>query len=253
MTHDLSSVSLDRGKPLPGQIYQVLRHRIVTGKIEPGAIIDEKLIAAQLHISRTPVREAVKKLSDENLVDVAAQSGTRAARIERHEVEQAFLIRRALEMESAAQAAMRMSPQHSEALLGIIDGQARAVELRKFSFALSRDDDFHRYISSMSDMPRVWRAIEISKAQIDRCRYMMLPRDGEAAATIEQHRAIVRALNSGDPEASRLAMKAHLDSAYANTVRAMDAGSIPVSGAPSLVGAIAGRRQAVPQPAVPDR
>ncbi len=58
---------------------------ILTGTIKPGQTIDEKDIAARLSVSRTPVREAVKKLSDEHLVEVIAQSATRAARIDRDE------------------------------------------------------------------------------------------------------------------------------------------------------------------------
>ena len=59
------------------QIYPLVRRMILTGTIKPGEVIDEKDIAAQLKVSRTPVREAVKKLSDENLVEVIAQSPSR--------------------------------------------------------------------------------------------------------------------------------------------------------------------------------
>ena len=83
----------------------MVKRLILTGAIRPGEVIDEKAIAAQLNVSRTPVREAVKRLSDEHLVDVVAQSATRAARMDRNDIGQSFLIRRALEMESAAQAA----------------------------------------------------------------------------------------------------------------------------------------------------
>ena len=100
---------LDRSRPMRDQIYPLVRRMILTGAIKPGEVIDEKAIAAQLNVSRTPVREAVKKLSDENLVEVVAQSGTRAARIARDEIAEAFLIRRALESESAAQAATRIT------------------------------------------------------------------------------------------------------------------------------------------------
>ncbi|MFO1033241.1 MAG: GntR family transcriptional regulator [Hyphomicrobiales bacterium] len=67
------------------QIYDLLRAEIVTGTIPPGGVIDEKNIASALKVSRTPVREAVKKLSDEHLVEVVAQSGTRAAPLDREE------------------------------------------------------------------------------------------------------------------------------------------------------------------------
>ena len=74
----------------------------------------------------------------------------------------------------------------------------------------------------ISNLPRLWKTIEISKAQIDRCRHMMLPRAGQAEATLEQHREIIRALNSGDPEQAAAAMRAHLDSAYRSTVAVLD-------------------------------
>lgn len=218
----LSSARLDRRLPLGEQVYSLLRGMIVTGRISPGDTIDDKEISARLAISRTPVREAIKRLSDEHLVDVVAQSGTRASRIDRHELQQAFLIRRALEMESAAQAAPRMRQAHSESLSDLLLVHSRAIEAKDYVKAIVTDDRFHRAIAEISDMPRLWRAVEISKAQLDRCRHKMLPRAGEGEATLEQHREIIRALNSKDPEKARSAMAQHLERAFANTVKVLD-------------------------------
>jgi DNA-binding GntR family transcriptional regulator len=222
MSYDLSAVRLDRSRPLREQIYPMVRSLLLTGAIKPGEVIDEKAIAAQLHVSRTPVREAVKRLSDEHLIDVVAQSATRAARIDAKEIEESFLIRRALEMESAAQAAAHMSQDHADKLHDILMMHARAVERKHFIEAIARDDEFHRYISEISDLPRLWSTIEISKAQLDRCRHLMLPRAGEAERTLEQHREIIRALNSRDPAKASAAMKAHLDAAYRSTVAVLE-------------------------------
>ncbi|WP_421696382.1 GntR family transcriptional regulator [Aestuariivirga sp.] len=222
MALDLSTYRLDRSRPLRDQIYPVVRGLILTGVIKPGEVIDEKAIAAQLHVSRTPVREAVKRLSDEHLVDVVAQSATRAARMDRHEIEESFLIRRALEMESAAQAATRMGQEHADLLHDILSRHERAVERRHFIEAIAQDDAFHHAISDISNLPRLWGTIEISKAQLDRCRHLMLPRAGQAEATLEQHREIIRALNSHDPAKAAAAMKAHLDAAYRSTVAVLD-------------------------------
>jgi DNA-binding GntR family transcriptional regulator len=204
------------------QIYPLVRRMILTGVIKPGDVIDEKAIAAQLNVSRTPVREAVKKLSDENLVEVVAQSGTRAARIDRDEIAEAFLIRRALESESATQAATRMTQSHVDRLDDILMLHARALERKKYVEAIERDDDFHRYIAEISNLPRLWRAIEISKAQLDRCRHLMLPREGEAEATLKHHRAIINALKSGDSRAAATAMRDHLETAYRSTTEVLD-------------------------------
>jgi GntR family transcriptional regulator, rspAB operon transcriptional repressor len=230
MNRLLEPTRLNRKLPMRDQIYVMVRQLIITGSISPGEVIDEKMIASRLGISRTPVREAVKKLTDEHLVDVVAQSATRAARIDRHEVEQAFLIRRALEMESAAQAASRMTKKHTEALMKILAAHARAISRRRIGDAIRQDDNFHRFIAEISNLPRLWRAIEISKGQLDRCRHLMLPRKGEGDATLAQHRAVVRALESRNPERARAAMAKHLEAAYGSAVKAMDAGEIEVAG-----------------------
>jgi DNA-binding GntR family transcriptional regulator len=212
-------------RSLRDHVYAMLRQRIVTGEIQPGAAIDDKEIASQLGISRTPVREAVKKLSDEHLVDVVAQSGTRVSRIDRHEVHQAYIIRRALEMESAASAATHMAPVHKEALDQILTNHTRAIEQKNYAEAIVIDDGFHRYIAGISNLSRLWNTVEISKAELDRCRHKLLPRAGEGEATLKQHRDIIQALASKEPEAARLAMARHLDAAYGNTVKMLEAES----------------------------
>lgn len=222
MSYDLSFLRLDRSRPLREQIYPAVRTLLLTGVIKPGEVIDEKAIAAQLNVSRTPVREAVKRLSDEHLVDVIAQSATRATRIDAREIEESFLIRRALEMESAAQAAQHMTQAHADRLADILALHARAVERRQYVEAIARDDAFHRAITEISNLPRLWSTIDISKAQLDRCRHLMVPRAGQADATLEQHREIIRGLNSRDPAKAAAAMKAHLDAAYRSTVAVLE-------------------------------
>lgn len=222
MSFDLTPRRLDRSRPLRDQIYPLLRELILTGAIKPGEVIDEKAIALQLNVSRTPVREAVKRLSDEHLVDVVAQSATRAARMDRDAIQESFLIRRALEMESAAQAAIHMDQEHADRLHEILGRHERAVERRQFAEAIAHDDAFHRAITEISNLPRLWETIEISKAQLDRCRHLMVPRAGQAEATLEQHREIIRGLNSHDPAKAAAAMKAHLDAAYRSTVAVLD-------------------------------
>lgn len=229
MSLDLSNIRLDRRLSLREQIYSIVRTLILTGAIKPGQTIDEKEIAARLSVSRTPVREAVKKLSDEHLVEVIAQSATRAARINREEIFESYLIRRALEVESASQAATRMTQAHADRLGDIMHDHARALERLRYVEAINADDEFHAYIAMISNLPRLWKTIEISKAQIDRCRHMTLPRAGQGEATLDQHREIVRALNSGDSKRAGDAMRAHLDTAYRSAVAVLDGQSVAES------------------------
>lgn len=155
-----------------------------------------------------------------------AQSGTRAARINRAEIHESYLIRRALEIESASQAAGNIRQEHADKLADILDRHSRALERRQYVDAINADDEFHAQIAMISNLPRLWKTIEISKAQIDRCRHMMLPRAGQAEATLEQHREIMRALNSHDPERAAAAMRSHLDSAYRSAAAVLDAAQV---------------------------
>lgn len=216
---DIALQRIDRSRPLRDQIYAIIRRMILTSEFAPNSILDEKAIASKLGVSRTPVREAVKKLSDENLVEVKAQSATIVASIDPKQIREAFLIRRALEVESIGFAAGLMTARHAERLEELHLLHARAIQSKRYVDAISWDDAFHRYISEISDLPRLWKAIEISKAQLDRCRHLTVPRPGQAQATLEQHKNIIKALAQKDQNLSRRMMSEHLEKAYEGIVR----------------------------------
>lgn len=218
----LAGIRLERSRPMREQIYGILRQEIVTGRLRPGQALDEKAIAATLAVSRTPVHEAVKKLADEGLVEVRAQSGTTVAPMDPRKVAEAHIIRRALEIESAALAALRIDEAGLARLADIHMLHEAAIERQRYAEAIGQDDAFHRTICEISGLPMLWRAIEISKAQLDRCRHMMLPREGRAEATLAEHRAIAGALAARDAEAARCAMREHLERSYDDTIRHFD-------------------------------
>ena len=212
----------DRSRPLGPQIYALLRRAIVRGELEPGEPIDERRVAARLGVSRTPVREAVRRLVDERLVVVVAQSSTRAAPLDPALIEESRLIRRALEIESAAEAAPRMDASHAARLRRCLAEQSACVRDGRFADAIDADDRFHHAIASVSGLERLWRTIEIEKAHVDRCRHRMLPQPGEAEATLAQHGRIIDALLGRDPGAAREAMRAHLDTAWRGARRMLE-------------------------------
>lgn len=211
----------DRRRPLGPQIYTLLRRAIVRGELAPEEVVDERRIAAELGVSRTPVREAVRRLADERFVDVVAQSSTRVAPLDPVLLEESRLIRRTLEIESAAQAAPRMTARHVATLREALREQRACIEDGRFGDAIEADDAFHHAIASVSGLERLWRTIELEKAHVDRCRHRMLPRPGEAETTLAHHRRLIDALRSGDPERAREAMAAHLDTAWDRTRQAL--------------------------------
>lgn len=211
---DLSDVRLVRATPMREQIYLILRSLILTARLQPGEVVDEKAIAAKLGVSRTPVHEAVMRLSHEGLVDVRAQSRTLVSKIYRSQIHEAFLIRRALETECVAEAASRMTAAARNTLEDLLMLHRAAIDRRSFAEALRLDDAFHHAISEIAELPSLWHAIEVSKAPLDRCRYLIMPLPGKAAATLEQHHAVIEALASRSRGAARRAMKSHLEQSY---------------------------------------
>jgi DNA-binding GntR family transcriptional regulator len=227
----MADVRLDRAAPLREQIYQLIRRMIVTGLLRPGDTIHEMTIADRLDLSRTPVREAIKRISDEGLVEVRAQSGTFVAPITAREVEEAYLIRTALELESVRRAATAFAEEHRRRLEAVTAAHRAALDRGDYAEAIARDDDFHRAIAEINGLHRLWRAVDLSKAQMDRCRYLSLPQPGHADATIRQHEAIVEALAANDAEAAHAAMKHHLDTSLGNSLSVL--GQVDFGTAPS--------------------
>lgn len=219
----LGGATLNRAIPLRDQVYSLVRKAIVTGKLAPGAPINEIEIAGRLGISRTPVREAVKKVSDEGLIEVFAQHGTFVADIRREQVEEAYIIRIALELESIRRAAGNISASQIQDLEDIVNAHETAVKRSRYDEAIARDDDFHRYIAEVNGLHMLWKVVDVSKAQMDRCRLLSLPSPGAGQETIAQHRAILAALERRDQKGSMQALKNHLETSHRNTLAYLDA------------------------------
>ena len=215
---------VNRNAPLRDQIYELVRMRIIIGQLRPGQIINEIEMANQLGLSRTPVREAVKRISDEGLVVVRAQNGTFVAEFSRAALDEAYLIRTALEVESAKRAAMNAKAGDVEAIEDVIANHEVALKRERFVEAIRLDDTFHRSIAEISGLSMLWRAVDISKAQMDRGRHMALPQPGIGEQTIAQHREILDAVRLGKKARAARAMKEHLSTSLCNTLTMLDQG-----------------------------
>jgi len=216
---------IDRAQPLRDQIYAMIRSMILTGVLPPDGMLEEKAIATRLGVSRTPVREAVQKLSDEHLVKIRPQSSTRVANISHSQVHQAFIIRRALESETVAAAASNMTAKDETRLEGNYLQHRLALEREQYVEAIGFDDEFHRIIAGIADLPLLWQAIAIFKAQLDRCRHQTLPKEGYGDSTLMQHQAILDALKEHDEKLARKMMQSHLDQTYQGVRKFLDAES----------------------------
>lgn len=196
------------------QIYLSLRRAIVRLEMEPGSAIQEKDICARFEVSRTPVREALQRLAEEDLVTIHPHSGTWVSRISFKVAEEGFILRRALEIESVRKAAERIGDADIADMKDIIARMRRIIAENRLEDYLEEDDAFHAAIARVSGYPRIWRFITLAKVHLDRMRQLSAPVPGHLAEVTEQHAAIATSLERRNPMQAELAMRIHLDSSF---------------------------------------
>jgi GntR family transcriptional regulator, rspAB operon transcriptional repressor len=187
-----------------------LRQGIIAMRLRPGEALNEKEIAAQFGLSRTPVREAMLRLRDDELIEIFPQSGTFVARIPIAKIPEAVIIRQALEAMAVEQAARRREPRALQALHEIIRQQEEAAEAGDHGRFHEVDEAFHAGISDAAGYPGIWRLAQTVKAQVDRCRRLTLPVPGRMARVIQEHRRVLAAIEAGDVAEARDGLAEHL-------------------------------------------
>lgn len=198
------------GGPLSEQVYAHLRDLIVTGRMAPGIALHEPALAQQFGTSRTPVREALLRLRDDGLIDIKRQSGTFVAPINANRVEEGMMVRDALEPRLAAMAVSNITDRALAGLVFETDQMAKAVENRDSRSFIASDDRFHRMLVDMSGFLHVAEIIQRVNAQLDRIRYLSASEPIRAHVALDEHRAIIECLRSGDATGAAEKMERHL-------------------------------------------
>lgn len=193
------------------RVYLSLRQRIVEMSMLPGARIIERDLAEELGISRTPVHEAVQRLAEEGLVEVVPRSGTFVARIPLEGLDEAMMVRNALESAIIEKAAARATDEGVASLRAILEQQAAAIAASDYRAFHRSDEMFHSTLAELSGYPGVWPIILQAKTQVDRYRQLTLPLQGRMDGVLDEHRAVVEAIAAGDPVKAVRAMREHLD------------------------------------------
>jgi DNA-binding GntR family transcriptional regulator len=203
---------------LSGVAYGALLDMILRGAIAPGELVTERQIAARLGMSRTPVREAVRRLEGEGTLE---RQRTGALVVRPYSMEDflhALAVRRLLEGEAARLAAGKVSPELLSA------ARERVARLRRqgLSDTARQDDrDFHAAIAEASGNPVLATAISDLRKRTAMFRLGRLPERLEQVC--DEHLAILDALASGDGEVARTAMQSHIDNVRAHLLQRLTA------------------------------
>lgn len=213
---------LDRQKSVANQIYDHLRGRILRVELRPGDPINERGLAETLGASRTPLRDAIRRLSTEGLISIVPHVGTTVALIDTARLRECSFIRIALECAGIRLAAPLFTERDGLALDDLIARQDLTVARGDIAMNIEVDLAFHRAILVLAGLNTTVAVLDSTMGDIIRVRHLSVEMEGRMERTIAEHRAIVAALRSRDPDACDDALRRHLQSSFASIQAVLD-------------------------------
>ncbi|WP_406148704.1 GntR family transcriptional regulator [Streptomyces sp. NBC_01012] len=202
------SETLQRG--LGVQIAEVLRERLLTGRLHPGTRINEVVLARELGTSRGPLREAVRQLVSEGLLVHTPNRGATVFAAEPDDVAALFELRMALEAASVRLAAERRDDK-SVAALHAACARARKTIQGGRRLVHRLDLDFHRTLTDTARSPRIAEQLWRVQQQIILLRSPLDVPAAHTAGSLDDHEEIAAAVADGDGERAAALMHLHLD------------------------------------------
>ena len=202
---------LDLTKPIPPQLYEILRQRIVDNTLQPGERISEACLAQEFNVSRTPLRAALQQLATDGLVSVRPQVGTLVAGLDVGQLNEAVFIRAALEC--AVVETLAGSAVDSRELDLILAQQAAAAEADDFATFFRHDESFHAKLAELAGKPTAWKLVQSVKGHVDRQRYsIMAGIPMRSRRAYDEHLLIMDRIRNGDVAGASKAMADHVAS-----------------------------------------
>ena len=214
--------TFDRRLPLAEQVYDDLRHRIVSLELPPDHSLSRLELSDYYGVSQTPLRDAIQRLEGESLLEIYPQSRTVVTRIDTSLVRETQFMRMALEVEIIARLA---AAEDKSILTPAEDAQDRlrrtADRNGPFEVFSRLDKEFHRALYAAAGMPGLSEMVDARSGQLDRIRrlHLQLKDDRKSNQIAADHDRILAAVRKSDIEKAKAAMRLHLS----GTVRRLDA------------------------------
>lgn len=206
-------IKLDSYKPLREIVFESLREAIINADLKPGERLMEIQLAERMGVSRTPVREAIRKLELEGFVVMVPRKGAFVAGLSLKDIAELFEIRGALEGLAAELAAERINEEELEELERCLFQIAECIESGDIEQIIEIDTLFHATLFKASRNVRLVQIVNNLREQIHRYRMRSLAYPGRAREALEEHKEIVEALSERNVGlANRLALQ-HMDKA----------------------------------------
>ncbi len=207
----LTPVNFDSYKPLRELVLEALREAILDGTLQPRERLMEIQLAEELGVSRTPIREALRKLELEGFIVMIPRKGAYVADFSLRDLEDTFEVRKSLEGLAAELCAERATEEEILEMDQLLQQKAIAIQNNDMPQLLKVDTAFHEILYQASRNKRLCNIISNLREQIERFRAASLQYPGRMKRSLEEHRAILAAIRARDGETANHLAQDHIE------------------------------------------
>ena len=198
---------------LADQVFEHIERDILSGKYERGEIITEGKLSAELGVSRTPIREALRRLDQEHLIEESGK-GSVVIGISEKDLEDIFLIRKQLECLAASMAAKNHTDEQLAELKETLELQEFYVTKADTEHVKYMDNKFHRILYKLTGSTVFFDTLVPLHRKIQKYRRATLQSKSRAAESVQEHRKIYEAIALGDEKLAYETVLEHIENAY---------------------------------------
>lgn len=210
MFEDSLKMDVNEYLPLRDVVFKTLRQAILTGEFMPGERLMEVTLANRLGVSRTPVREAIRKLELEGLVVMVPRKGAEVARITVSDLKDVLEVRCHLEEFAATIACDRITEEEKKEFNVALEAFEEAIRFKDLKLIAERDVAFHDVIFKATKNKRLLQIINNLREQIYRYRIEYIKDFDYHEVLVKEHRQIMKAILDGDKKAAEQIMRTHI-------------------------------------------
>lgn len=207
----LTKLNLDNYKPLRDVVFENLRTAILEGNLKAGKRLMEVQLAEQLGVSRTPIREAIRKLELEGLVVMLPRKGAYVANMSFKDLIDVLEIRASLEGLAASLASERLRDEDIVELERVAKEFERSVRETDIDNVLKKDVEFHEKIFLMANNKKLYHLITSLWEQVHRFRVTYVSNYEASLSLVDEHNRILEAIKSGDSELAKKYATEHIE------------------------------------------
>lgn len=222
MSGHLEPIRLDSYKPLRELVCEKIRQAITVGIFKPGERLMEIQLAEEMGVSRTPVREAIRKLELEGFVVMIPRRGTYVADISIKDISEVYEIRTALEILAAGLAAERISDEELKEMQRLLLEIDKYMEEDNLEKIVETDIAFHDVLYQASRNERLGNIISNLREQITTLRGRSMHYPGRLGDTLQEHKLIVESIAKRDVEQAQEAARQHMENAEHTLLKAIE-------------------------------